>query len=139
MVTEAANVEEQLASMKAMLDGYYRESAEKDIQIKCQNEQITELMKLLEKKLSKAFNKGSDEEDFDEEYNRDEEFNDKRKARNDRSLGSMFVKQIQSLIANAVKAQLGGGSHKTHLDIKPCTERIVALCMPREYQPLKFS
>jgi len=34
MVTEAANVEEQLASMKATLDKFSGESAEKDAQIK---------------------------------------------------------------------------------------------------------
>jgi len=34
MVTEAANIEEQLASMKATLDRFSKESAEKDAQIK---------------------------------------------------------------------------------------------------------
>jgi len=65
MVTEDANVEEQLASVKATLDRLSRESAEKDAQIKRQNGQITELIERLEKKLSEASNKGSDEEDSD--------------------------------------------------------------------------
>lgn len=45
--------------------------------------------------------------------NHSEESNDVHKAKKDRFLGSMFVDQIQSLIANAIKAQLGGQPHKT--------------------------
>jgi len=51
----------------------------------------------------------------------------------------MSVEQIQSLIANPVKAQLGEGPHKTHLYINPCTKRIDALRMPHGYQPPKFN
>jgi len=51
----------------------------------------------------------------------------------------MSVELIQNLIANAVKAQLGGESHKTHLYTKPYTKRIDALCMPHGYQPPKFN
>jgi len=51
----------------------------------------------------------------------------------DHSLGSMSVEQIQSLIANAVKAQLGEKSCKTHLYTKPYTKRIDALRMPCGY------
>ena len=51
----------------------------------------------------------------------------------------MSIEQIQSIIANAVKAQLGGGSRKTHLYTKPYTKRIDVLCMPHSYQPLKFN
>ena len=139
MVTEAANVEEQLASMRTTLDRLARESAEKDAQIKRQNEQIAELMKRLEKKSSEASNKDSDEEDSDKESNRAEESDDERKARKDRSLGSMSVEQIQNLIANAVKAQLGEGSRKTNLYTKPYTKRIDSLRMPHGYQPPKFN
>ena len=49
MVTEAANVEEQLASMKTTLERLAKESLEKDTQIKHQNKQIGSLMKKLEK------------------------------------------------------------------------------------------
>jgi len=91
MVTEAANIEEQLASMKATLDRLSRESAEKDAQIKRQNEQIPELMKRLEKKSLEASNKDSYKEDSDKESNRAEESDDERNARKDRSLGSMSV------------------------------------------------
>jgi len=123
MVVKATNVEEQLASLKAMLDRPLRERIEKDTQIKRQNEQISKLMKRLEKKSSEASTKGSDEE------NSDKESQDERKARKDRSLGSIFVEQIQSLIVNAVKAQLRRGSHKTQLYTKPYTKRIDALLM----------
>jgi len=91
MVTEAAKVEEQLASMRTTLDRLATESAEKVAQIKRQNEQIAELMKRLEKKSSDASNKDSDEEDSDKESNRAEESDNERKARKDRSLGSMSV------------------------------------------------
>ena len=50
----------------------------------------------------------------------------------------MTVEQIQDLIANVVKAQLGGGARKTHLYTKPYTKRLDALYMPRGYQPPKF-
>jgi len=50
----------------------------------------------------------------------------------------MTVEQIQDLIANALKIQLGRGAHKTHLYTKPYTKRVDALHMPRGYQPLKF-
>jgi len=92
-------------------------------------------MKRLEKKSSETSNKDSDEE----ESNRAEESNDERKARKDRSLGSMSVEQIQNLIANAVKAQLGEGSRKTHLYTKPYTKRIGSLCMPHGYELPKFN
>ena len=61
-------------------------------------------MKRLEKKSFEASNKGSDEEDSNKEPNRDEESDNDCKARKDRSLDSMFVEQIYSLIAYAFKA-----------------------------------
>jgi len=139
MMIGAANLKEQLASMKATLDRISKESAEKDAQSKRQNDQIAELIKRLEKKFSVASNKGSGAEDSDKESHHSEESNNDRKAKKDCSLGSMSVEQIQSLIANAVKAQLGEGSHKTHLYTKPYTKRVDALRMPHGYQPPKFN
>ena len=72
MVTEVANIEEQFASIKAIVDKLLKENAEKD----------------------------------------------------------MYVEHIQSLVANAVKAQLGDGSCKTRLYTKPDSKRIDALGMP---------
>jgi len=51
----------------------------------------------------------------------------------------MSVEQIQSLIANAVKAQLGGGFRKTHLYTKPYTKRIDALHTSHGYRLPKFN
>jgi len=51
----------------------------------------------------------------------------------------MSVEQIQSLITNAVKAQLGEGSRKTNLYTKPHTKRIDLLRMPHGYQLPKFN
>jgi len=51
----------------------------------------------------------------------------------------MTTEQIQELIANAVKTQLGVSSQKNHLYTKPYTMRIGALRMPYGYQPLKFN
>jgi len=50
----------------------------------------------------------------------------------------MTIEQIQYLIANVVKAKLGGGSRRTHLYTKPYTKRVDALRMPPGYQPPKF-
>ena len=125
--------------MKATLNWLSKESAEKDAQIKCQNEQITELTKKLEKKSSEAPNKDSGDEDSDNEPNRNKEFDDGCMPKKDSALDSMSVEQIQSLIANVVKAQLSGGSRKTNLYTKPCTKRIDLLRMAHGYQPPKFN
>jgi len=50
----------------------------------------------------------------------------------------MTNKQIQDLIANAVKIQLDGRASKTHLYTKRYTKRVDALYMPHGYQPPKF-
>jgi len=50
----------------------------------------------------------------------------------------MTIEQIQDLIANAIKAQLGEGSCKHLLYTKPYTKMVDALRMPHGYQPPKF-
>jgi len=50
----------------------------------------------------------------------------------------MTIEQIQYLIANVVKVQLGEGSRRTHLYTKPYTKRVDTLHMPHGYQPPKF-
>jgi len=89
MVTEAANFEEQLASMKATLDRLSKESAEKDAQMKRQSKQIVELTKKLEKKSSEASNKHPSYEDSDKKSNCNEEFDDGCMPKKDSALGSM--------------------------------------------------
>ena len=91
MVTEAANIEEQLVSMKATLDKLLKESAEKDDQIKYQNKQIVDLTKKFEKRPTKAYNKCSDAEDSNNESNYNEKSDNKRKVKKDCSLGSMSI------------------------------------------------
>ena len=139
MVTELTNIEEQLASMKATLDKLLKESVEKDAQIKLQNEQIADLTKKLKKQPIEASNKCADAEDSDDESHYNEKSDNKHKSNKDHSLGLMSVERIQSLIANAVKAQLGEKSYKIHSYAKPYTKRIDALRMPRGYQPPKFN
>ena len=81
MMTGATNLKEQLASMMATLDRLSKESAETDAQIKRQNDQIAELTKRLEKKLSEASNKGSSAENSDQESHRSEESDNDCKAK----------------------------------------------------------
>jgi len=45
----------------------------------------------------------------------------------------MSLEQIQSLIANVVKAQLGGGSHKIHVYTKPYMKRIDTIHLHHGY------
>jgi len=51
----------------------------------------------------------------------------------------MSAKQIQNLIANVVKTQLGEGNRKTNLYTEPYTKRIDLLRMPYGYQLPKFN
>ena len=87
------------------------------------------------KKSSKASNKGSGDEDFDKESSHNEESDDGHILRKDSVLGSMFAEHIQSLIANAVMAQLDGGSRKINLYRKPYTKTIGLLRMPMAINP----
>ena len=125
--------------MKATLDRLLKESAEKDAQIKHQNKQIANLTKKLEKRPIEASNKCSDAKDSDDEYKHNEKLDNERKSKKDHCLGTMSVEQIQSLIANVIKSQLGEESCKTHLYTKPCTKRIDAFRMPCGYVLPKFN
>ena len=62
------------------------------------------MMKKLEKRLFESSTKGSDSEESDMESNRSEDSNDKHIKKKESSVGSMSIEQIQSLIANTVKA-----------------------------------
>ena len=63
------------------MDRLSKKSAKNDAQIKHQNNQIVELMEKLEKKSSKASNKGSGTKDSNEEYNHNEESDDELRQR----------------------------------------------------------
>jgi len=58
--------------------------------------------------------------------------------KNDPYLGPITVKQIQDLIANAVKISLGEMIAKFTFYTKPYAKRVGAYFMPFDYQTLKF-
>jgi len=67
------------------------------------------------------------------------EYSDKEhKLKKDSSLRSLSINQIQSLVDDAVKFQLGERSFRTYHYSKPYTKRIAALKMPLRYQPPIF-
>ena len=74
-MNQAVNLEEQLASMKVILERLSKENAEKDAQIKHpkKKEQIIDLTKKLEKRPLETFNKGSQSEESDKESNHNED------------------------------------------------------------------
>jgi len=96
-------------------------------------------MKKLEKQPFKSFIKGLDGEESRKDSNHSKDSNDKDIKKKESLLGSMSVEQIQSLIVNVIKAQLGGGPRWTHLCTKPYTKRIYVLHMPHGYRPSKFN
>ena len=60
------------------------------------------------------------------------------KLRNALSLGLITIEQIQDLIANTEKVQLGGWSCRVYMYTKPYTKSGNTLCMARGFQPPKF-
>jgi len=144
MMTGLITLEEEMANMKVILEKLTRVSAEKKAHIKFQEEKIAKLTRKLEKWSVQSSTKDSESEDL-EKVSIHTQASDNEKQpkkgitpKNIKSSGSMTIEQIQDLIANAVKAQLGGGSSRTHLYIKPYTKRVDALRMPHGYQPPKF-
>ena len=139
MMIGAVNLEEEFVGMKAMLERLSKESAEKDTHIKRQEEHIAKLLKKLDEGLRASSNRGASSDENEKGSNRSEAFEDDGgskkggKPQNDSSLSAMTVAQIQELIANAVKTQLGVGSQKSHLYTEPYTKMIDALCMPCGY------
>ena len=98
----------------------------------------------MEKQIAWSFIKNSASKDKEKAFVKSEpsyeEVHSKKggQLNNNKSLGSIVIEQIQDLVANAIKEQLGGDVCKTHLYIKPYTKRVDALYMPRGYQPPKF-
>ena len=99
--------------MNGTLERLAKDSLEKDTQIKHQSELIIGLMKKLEKWPFQSSAKDLDGEESDKESNQKEDSGDEHIKKKESLLGLVSVAQIQSLIINAVMAQLGGGSHKT--------------------------
>ena len=143
MIKGTNNLKEEMAGIKAMLERLVKEREEKEPRIKLQEEKIVRLPRKLEKWPARSLYKSSKSEEErapvqSEAFN--EEVIAKRgsKLKNGGPPSLMTVEQIQDLIANAVEAQLGGVTRKTHLHTKPCIRRVEALRMPRGYQPLRF-
>ena len=109
-----------------------------------QEEKIARLTRKLEKQPARSLIKSSESEGEERASIQsgafDEEVHPKKggKLRNGGCPSLITIVQIQDLIVSAIKAQLGGGVHKTHLYTKPYTKGIDAFYMPRGYQPLKF-
>jgi len=130
--------------MNAMLERLIKESEENEGRIKLQEEKITRLTRKLEKWPAQSLAKSLESEE-EGRTSIQTEASDKKvqwkkggKLKNGRSPSLIIVEQIQDLIANAVKAQLGEGTRKTHLYTMPYTKRVDVLCIPHGYQPLKF-
>jgi len=103
------------------------------------------LLKKLDKGPRASSNTDATSDEDEKGCNRSEAFEDDggskkgSKSQNDSSLSSITAEQIQELIVNAIKAQLGVGSQKSHIYTKPYTKRIDALYIPYGYQPPKFN
>jgi len=130
--------------MKVVLETFMKESEEKKACTKLQEEKIARLTRKLEKWPARSFIKKSktkEQKASVQSETSNEEVHSKKggQLKNDRSPGSMTVKQIQDLIVNAIKAHLGADVRKIHLYIMPYTNKVDALCMHRGYQPTKSS
>ena len=77
---QAIKLEEQLASMMAMVERLCKESGQKDAQIRRQNKQIADLTKKLEKRPLEASNKGSQSKESDKESNHSQGSNKEHKS-----------------------------------------------------------
>jgi len=113
------NLEEETAAIKAMLERLLKESEEKKARIKLQKEKIARLTRKLEKRPARALSKSSESKEeeraFIQREASDEEVHSKKggKIKNGGSPSLMTIEQIQDLIVNAIKIQLGGGARKT--------------------------
>jgi len=95
-------LEEQLANMKATLEGLSKDNAEKDAKIKHQNGRIANLIKKLEKRPLESYNKGSQSKELDKESTHSEDSDKENKLKKDSSLRLLLIEQIQSLAADYV-------------------------------------
>ena len=121
MTTGTNNLEEEMPAMKAMLERLVKESEKKEARIKLQEEKIARLTRGLKKQpvwfiVESSENKEEERAPVQSETSNEEVHLKKgSKLKNGESPSLMTVKQIQDLIANAVKIQLGGGACNTHL------------------------
>ena len=126
MMIGATNIEEELATIKAILSRLAMESEEKGTQTKHQSEQNSNLTKKLEKQSHETPTKtqigksltGSPTVMMIQMMNTHQ----KRPI-----LGLSICREILSLITGSVKAQVGKDSCKTHLYTKPYAKMVNAL------------
>ena len=141
MMTGTTTLKEEMTNMKVILEKLTRENEEKEACIKFQEEKIAKLTKKLEKWSAQSSTRDSENEDSKKVSIHTEASDSKKQLKKGATpkhvklSGSMTIEQIQDLMANAVMAQLGGGSRRTHLYTKPYTKRVDALCMPHDYTP----
>jgi len=110
MMIGPTTLEEEMTNMKAILGKLTRENEEKEARIKLQVEKITKLTRELEKQPAQSSTKDSESEDSEkvsihtEAFDSEKQSNKSATSKHVKSSRSMTIKQIQDLIANAVKA-----------------------------------
>jgi len=135
MMTGTTTLEEEMANMKVILEKLTRDNEGKEARIKLQDENIAKLNRILEKRPAQSSIKDSESEDLEKMFIHTKAADSEKQSEKGathkyvKSSGSIAIKQIQDLIANAVKVQLGEGSHRTLLYTKPYTKRVDALRM----------
>ena len=72
MMIGVVNFEEEFASVKAMLERLFKESAEKDAHIKCQKGHIAKLLEKLDKEPHASSNKGVSSDEDEKRSNQSE-------------------------------------------------------------------
>lgn len=139
MITSTTTLEEEMDNMKALIERLTKESTEKEARLKFQEEKIAKLTRKLEKRSAQSSLKDSESKDSGKVLVHTETSDNVKQPKkgvtykNIESSTSMTIEQIQDLIVNVFKAQLGGGSRRTHLYTKPYTKGVDALCMPHGY------
>ena len=110
MMIGPTTLEEEMTNMKAILEKLTRDNEEKKVRIKLQAEKIAKLTRKLEKRSAQSSIKHSESEDSEkvsihtEAFDSEKQSNKSATSKHVKSSRSMTIKQIQDLIANAVKA-----------------------------------
>ncbi|KAL9236205.1 hypothetical protein vseg_010906 [Gypsophila vaccaria] len=127
MTVGGSRVEDQMLEMKNLLEKLMKDNEKK-------NKQVDEA----ENKDDKV--KSGDKKNFDDKKEGDsaKDLEDMQKQKKTNRVGTRNEKQLQDLIINAVKSQLGGDSLRGVRYNKPYTRRIDRLRMPFCYQPPMF-
>ncbi|KAK9704971.1 hypothetical protein RND81_07G024100 [Saponaria officinalis] len=123
-------IEDQIQDMKKLLEQVLKDNEEK-------NKKIEDLQKVVTELRDKDWSQHGDTETEEEEEEEDDEKKDDDKPPNNNA-GIYTPKQLQDMIADAIKSQLGDSSSNSLRYIKPYTRRIDSLRMPTGYQPIKF-